>query len=46
MKLTEKQITAAVQAYAKKNEMYVRTVREVSIHRYAAIREYKHKMGI
>ncbi len=46
MKLTVKQITIAVQIYAKKNEMYVRTVRDVSNHRYAAIREYKEKIGM
>ena len=44
MKLTDKQSTIAVQVYAKKNNLYVRTVRAVSIHLYAAIHQYKQKM--
>ena len=45
MKLKNSEVTKAVQQYARRNGLYVRTVRDVSNLRYQAIREYKEKMG-
>lgn len=39
MKLTRKQLSAAIKAYARKHGFYARTVRAVSSLRYAAIKE-------
>ena len=41
MKLTKKQLTQAVNRYARKHGYYARTVRTVSSLRYAAIQEYR-----
>jgi hypothetical protein len=46
MKLKSSEVTEAVQQYAKRNGLYVRTVRDVSNLRYQAIREYKEKLGL
>lgn len=40
-KLTKKQISQAVQKFARKHGWYARTVRTVSSLFYAAIREYQ-----
>ncbi len=37
--MTRKEMTKAIQKYARKHGYYARTVRAVSILRYAAIRE-------
>ena len=39
-KLTSKEITQAIAAYARKHGMYASTVRTVSVHFYAAIAAY------
>ena len=41
MKLTKKQMTQACQRYARKYGYYVRTVRDVTALKIAAITEYK-----
>jgi hypothetical protein len=41
MKLKRSEITEAVNAYARKHGYYVRTVRDVSAGRYAAIADWK-----
>lgn len=41
MKLKPTEITKAIIAYARKNNMHISTVRTISAHRYAAIKEYK-----
>lgn len=45
MKLKNSEVTKAVQTYARKYGYYTRTVRDVSVLRYAAIAEYKVKVG-
>ncbi len=40
MKLTRKELTAAIARYARKHGYFSRTVRAVSALRYAACREY------
>jgi len=41
MKLTKKQLTEAIQAYARKHGYYVRTVRGMTSLRIAAISEWR-----
>lgn len=45
MKLTNSEMTKAIQTYARKNNHYASTVRTISSLRYAAFAEYKAKMG-
>lgn len=40
MKLTKSQMQMAVRLYARKHDLYVRTVKAISAYRYAAFREY------
>ena len=44
-KLTKKQLSQAVQKYARKHGWYARTVRTVTALRYAAIAEYQGKQS-
>lgn len=40
-KLTKKEITRAIQRYARRHDFYARTVREVSSLFYAALAEWR-----
>ena len=40
MKLTKKQLTQAIRAYARRHGFYARTVRTCTSLRYAAVKEY------
>lgn len=46
MKLSRKQVTQAVNRYARRHGFYARTVRAVTSLRFAAVREYLERLGV
>lgn len=46
MKLTSKELTQAIKSYARRNNLYARTVRVVTVYFNAAIAEHKQRQGV